>query len=103
MDVLMVYSEPYRASAGRRRRTRERNHFLNGQTEFEPVQRVTDTDLPLNLRVRQVGHDGAALHIGTAGCHIPSRHPDPQLGKHRGDMFVQRNVCSGDKKLLTHY
>jgi len=31
----------------------EGHHLLDGQAEFEPVQRVADANLPLNLCVRQ--------------------------------------------------
>jgi hypothetical protein len=43
------------------------------------VQGIADADLPLDLRVRQGGHDGATLDIGPAGRHIPGRHPHPEL------------------------
>ena len=89
-------TEPYRASARRCRRTSEGDHFLDGQAEFEPVQRVADADLPLDLRVRQVSHDGAALHVGTTGCHIPCWHPDPQLDEQRED--VNGNTWNDETK-----
>lgn len=57
----------------------ERDHLLDGQTEFESVQRVADANLPLDLRVWQSWHDGSTLHIGTAGCHVPCWHTHPQL------------------------
>lgn len=67
------------ASAGRGGGAGEGHHLLDGQPQFEAVQRVTDADLPLDLCVRQVGHDGAALHVGTTGCHVPGWHSHPQL------------------------
>lgn len=71
----------YWASAGRRGGTGEGNHFLDGQAELEPVQGVADADLSLDLRVWQISHDGAALYVSATRCHVPRRHPDPQLGK----------------------
>lgn len=44
------------------------------------MQRVADANLPLNLCVGQIGHDCAALDVGTTRSHIPRGHPDPQLG-----------------------
>lgn len=81
MSALNVceVTEPHRASAGRRRRAGEGHHLLDGQPQFEAVKRVTDADLPLDLRVRQVCHDGAALHVGTTSCDVPGRHTNPQL------------------------
>ncbi len=96
-DVLsdvVLFTEPYRASACRCGRTSEGDHFLDGQAEFEPVQRVADANLPLNLRVRQVSHDGAALHIGTTCCHVPRWHPHPQLDKQKED--GNGNTCNVD-------
>lgn len=72
-------TEHYWASAGRCWGTRQGHHFLDGQAELEPVQRVADANLPLNLCVWQICHDGATLYVGTACCHVPCRHPDPQL------------------------
>lgn len=43
------------------------------------MQGITDADLPLDLRVRQGGHDGATLDVGPASRHIPGRHPYPEL------------------------
>ena len=43
------------------------------------MQWVADADLTLDLRVRQVGHDGTTLDIGPTGGHIPRRHAYPQL------------------------
>lgn len=43
------------------------------------MQWVADADLTLDLRVRQVGHDGTTLDIGATGGHIPRRHAYPQL------------------------
>ena len=71
--------ESHRASAGRGRGAGEGDHLLDGQPQFEAVKRVTDADLPLDLCIRQVGHDGAALHVGATGCDVPGRHPHPQL------------------------
>lgn len=76
---LLWLAEPYWASAGGCWGTRQGHHFLDGQAELEPVQRVADANLPLNLCVWQICHDSAALYIGTARCHVPRRHPDPQL------------------------
>ena len=76
---IVLFTGPYGASARGRRRTGEGDHFLDGQAEFEPVQGVADADLPLDLRVRQVGHDGTALHVGATGCAVPRWHPHPQL------------------------
>lgn len=70
----------HRASAGRGRRAGEGYHLLDGQTQFEPVQRVADANLPLDLCVGQVGHDRTALYICTAGSNIPGWHSHPQLG-----------------------
>lgn len=64
---------------GRGRGAGERDHFLDSQAELEAVQGVADPDLPLDFRVRQSRHDGPTLHVGTAGCHVPSWHPEPQL------------------------
>lgn len=72
-------TEPYWASAGGCWGAREGHHFLDGQAELEPMQRVADANLPLNLCVWQIGHDCAALYVGTACGHVPRRHPDPQL------------------------
>lgn len=69
----------YRSGGQGRRRAGERDHFLDGQTQFESVQRVADSNLSLDLCVRQGGHDGSTLHVGTTGCYIPGWHPDPQL------------------------
>lgn len=71
--------QSHRAGAGRSRRAGEGHHLLDGQPQFEAVQRVTDADLPLDFGVGQVGHDGAALHIGAAGCDVPCWHSHPQL------------------------
>lgn len=81
MDLLnvCVVSESHRASAGWGRRAGEGHHLLDGQPQFEAVQRVADADLPLDLRVGQVGHDRAALHVGTACGDVPSWHSHPQL------------------------
>lgn len=76
----LCLTEPYWASAGGGWGTRQGHHLLDGQAELEPVQRVADANLPLNLCVWQICHDGAALYVGTACCHVPRRHADPQLG-----------------------
>ena len=55
------------------------------------MQGVADTDLPLDLRVRQVGHDGAALHVGPARRHVPRGHAHPQLTRDR-----ESNAFSSD-------
>ena len=52
------------------------------------MQRVADADLALDLRVRQGGHDGPALHVGSASSHVPGRHPDPEL--ETGDTGARR-------------
>lgn len=41
----------YRSGGKRRGRAGEGDHLLDGQAEFESVQRVADADLPLDLRV----------------------------------------------------
>lgn len=69
----------HRASAGRSRRAGQRHHLLDGEPQLQPVQRVADADLPLDLRVRQVGHDGAALHVSATCSHVPGGHAHPQL------------------------
>lgn len=71
----------YRSGGQRCRRAGKGNHLLDGQAQFESMQWVTDADLPLDLRVRQGRHDGAALHISAARCHVPSRHAHPKLEK----------------------
>lgn len=43
------------------------------------MQRVTDTDLPLDLGVREGRHDGSTLHVGATRRHVPGRHSQPQL------------------------
>lgn len=43
------------------------------------MQGVADANLPLDLRVRQVGHDGAAFHVGPTRRHVPGGHSHPQL------------------------
>lgn len=43
------------------------------------MQRVADADFPLDLRIRQCRHDGATLHVGAAGSHVPGRHAHPEL------------------------
>ena len=53
--------------------------LLNGESELESVKRIGDTDFPLNFRVRERGHDGAAFDVGSTGGHVPSGHPHPQL------------------------
>lgn len=35
--VMALASQPHRAGAGRRRWTREGDHLLDGQAEFEPM------------------------------------------------------------------
>lgn len=57
---------------------------MDGEAQLEPVQRVADANLPLDLCVRQVGHDGTALDVGPAGGHIPCRHAYPQLDRRWG-------------------
>ncbi len=81
----------YGACAGRGRGAGQGHHLLNGQSQFEAVQRVTDADLSLDLCVWQVSHDGSTLHVSTTGSHVPCRHAHPQLkererwplGKHK--------------------
>lgn len=41
----------YRSGSERGRGAGERDHLLDGQAEFEPVQRVADANLPLDLCV----------------------------------------------------
>lgn len=90
---MYVQSEAHRASAGWGRRAGEGHHLLDGQPQFEAVQRVTDADLPLDLCVGQVGHDGAALDVCTTGGDIPGWHSYPQLG---GDtQNEQREIIAG--------
>lgn len=43
------------------------------------MQRVADSNLSLDFSVRQSRHDGSTFHIGSASCHIPSRHSQPEL------------------------
>lgn len=57
----------------------ERDHLLDGQTQFEAVQWVADADLSLDLGVRQGRHDGPAFYVGTTRCDVPCWHPQPQL------------------------
>ncbi len=81
----------YGACAGRGRGAGQGHHLLNGQSQFEAVQRVTDADLSLDLCVWQVSHDGSTLHVCTTGSHVPCRHAHPKLkererwplGKHK--------------------
>lgn len=49
------------------------------------MQWIADADFPLDLRVRQVGHDGAALDIGPASGHVPRRHAHPELRSWEGE------------------
>ena len=61
------------------------------------MQRVADADLPLDLRVRQRRHDGAALHVGPARRYVPGGHAQPQLGRAQEqtghfDVYVYKNV-----------
>lgn len=72
------------SGGGGGRRAGKRDHFLDGQTKLEPVQRVADADLPLDLRVGQGRHDGAALHVGSARRHVPGWHSQPQLDRTGG-------------------
>lgn len=69
----------YRPGRGGRRRAGQGHDLLDGEAQLQPVQRVADADLPLDLRVRQGGHDGPAFHIGPASGHVPGRHPHPEL------------------------
>lgn len=80
---------PYRASAGWGRGASKGHHLLDSQSQFEAVKRVTDANLSLDLCVRQVGHDGAALDIGATGCDVPGRHSHPQL---EGGRLVKRLI-----------
>ncbi len=50
LNVCAV-AESHRASAGWRRWAGEGDHLLDGQAEFESVQRVADANLPLDLCV----------------------------------------------------
>lgn len=80
-----MYVLSHGARAGRRRWAGERHHLLDGKPQLEAVQGVADADLPLDLRVRQVGHDGAALHVGATRRHVPGGHAHPQLEGSRMD------------------
>ena len=46
---------------------------LNGEPEFEPVERVADPDLALDLRVGERGHDCPRLDVGPARRNIPKQ------------------------------
>ena len=70
----------YRSGRGRGGGAGQGHDLLDGQPQLQPVQRVADADLTLDLRVRQGGHDGAALHVGSASSHVPGWHPNPELG-----------------------
>lgn len=48
-DIIFLYRSGGQRGGG----AGERHHFLDGQAEFEPVQRVADANLPLDLCVRQ--------------------------------------------------
>lgn len=69
----------YRSGSEWCRGAGEGDHLLDGQAQFEAVQRVADANLSLDLCVGQRRHDGSALHVGATGCHIPGWHPHPQL------------------------
>lgn len=71
----------------------EGDHLLDGQAEFESVQRVADANLPLNLCVWQSWHDGSTLHVGTTGCNIPGWHTHPQLVRIINIFNVTTNVA----------
>ena len=49
----------------------EAHHLLDGQPQLEPVQRVADPDLALDLGVGERRHDGARLDICPARSNIP--------------------------------
>ena len=57
-----------RHGVGRRRGAGQRHHLLNGQPQLEPVQRVADPDLTLDLGVcaRWV-HTGLATNNSVSG------------------------------------
>ncbi|RUS76770.1 hypothetical protein EGW08_015477, partial [Elysia chlorotica] len=55
------------------------DHLLDSQSQLEPVQRVRDADLPLDLRIRQGRHYGTAFHIRSARGYVPGWHAYPQL------------------------
>ena len=101
----------------------EGHHLLDGQPQLEPVQRVADPDLALDLGVGERGHDGARLDIGPARRHIPghtgamldhysflngiiilispSRHPDPELQPgHDGRPVPQSEWCPSLHRFL---
>lgn len=59
-------------SLGRRRRG-QRHHLLYGEPELEPMERVADADLALDLRVAQGAHYGARFDVGSTGSHVPKR------------------------------
>lgn len=71
------------------------------------MQGIADADFPLDLCVRQGGHNGATLDIGPAGRHIPGRHPYPELqtwgtGKNSASLgwlllgqLMEESVCLG--------
>lgn len=80
----------YRSRGGRGRWAGERHDFLDGQPKLQPMQRVADSYLPLDLCVRQRRHDGAALHVGAASGHVPGRHAHPQLS--RGNRTYSRFI-----------
>ena len=61
--ILVVGLLFYRSGGERCRGAGEGHHLLDGQPQFEAVKRVTDANLPLDLCVGQVGHDGPALNI----------------------------------------
>lgn len=86
----------YRPGRGGRRRAGQGHDLLDGEAQLQPVQRVADADLPLDLRVRQGGHDGPAFHVGPASGHVPGRHPHPELeaGSVQACLYIQAGWLS---------
>lgn len=88
----MGFTDTYRSWSWRGWWTCQRHDLLNRQPQLQPMQRVADANLTLDLCVWQGRHDGPTLHIGSAGSHVPGRHPNPQLETRRPQGYALHTV-----------
>ena len=61
------------------RRAGEADHLVDGEAEFEAMERIADSNLPLDLGIRESRHDSTRFNIRTTGSNVPGRHTYPKL------------------------
>lgn len=75
-------------------RGRERQHLLHGQSKFETVQWVADSQLTLYILVGQGCQNSSRFDICSACSHIPGWHSNPALETDQNEEKIRGRLSS---------